>query len=366
MPGLVPAAPTPITWLVQRTTSHRFPFRIVVVRDGRILLAVRAQSSWPGPGQQIFCMREDQLDAEEHLEALESVPVRTLTQLGRKLAIVLDRPTRKRCEFLKVRKAYKGREGSYDQIFFRTESGIRAHRSRSHLELKASIQQLTIAVDSSERYAWAFPNAVILRRRLPVGDYALMEQGRTVAIVERKTFDGFLGDIGSIQGLHHQLADVARCERAVVIVEAQYGDFLDDRRLSGRWPATYVGRALAELAAMHPKLPVIFAGNRKLANRYALQYFESCSSQSQSPQLSLVSEPDPAYNAAPVEDVVRDAVLRWQGEFATGELTSRFPRIPAVRLRRVLDALHAEGMISRTGRGRGLRWASLFTGTGKV
>lgn len=350
------SVPAPTTWLVQRTTSTRFPFRVVIIRNGKTLLAVRAQSSWPGPGQQIFCIREDQLDAGEHLETIESVPVRSYTQLGRKLAIVLDRPTRKRCEFLKVAKAYKDREGSYDQIFFRTESGIRAHRSRSHLELKAS-GELTIAVDSSERYGWKFPNAVVLRRRLPAGDYALMEDGHTVAIIERKTFDGLLSDVGSIQGLHHQLADVARCERAIVVVEAQYADFLDDRRLSDKWPASYVARALAEVAAMHPTLPVIFAGNRKLANRYALQYFEACSSRGRSPQLSLVSEPDPSYNASPIEDIIRDSALAWDGAFAAKELADRFPAVPPARVRRVLAALEAEGMICRSGKGRGVRWS---------
>lgn len=351
--------PPPIIWLVQRTTSTRFPFRIVIERNGKALLAVRAQSSWPGPGQQIFCIREDGLEADEYLETIESVPVRTYTQLGRKLAIVLDRPTRKRCEFLKVQKAYKDREGSYDQIFFRTESGIRAHRSRSHLELRSSPRKLTIAVDSGERYAWKFPEAIVLRRRLPAGDYALMEEGHQVAIIERKTFDGIVSDLGSIQGLHHQLADVARYERAIVVVEAQYGDFLDDRRLSGKWPASYVARAFAEVAAMHPKLPVIFAGNRKLANRYALQYFEACASGSRSPQLSLVSEPDPSYNASSVEDTIRDSALAWQMAFATRELAERFPDVRPARVRRVLDALEAEGMISRSGKGRGVKWMRL-------
>ena len=32
------------------------------------MLAVRAQASWPGPGQQIFCLRERELDPAEPLE----------------------------------------------------------------------------------------------------------------------------------------------------------------------------------------------------------------------------------------------------------------------------------------------------------
>jgi hypothetical protein len=45
----------------------------------------------------------------------------------RKLALVLDRPNLKRCELLVQKPRREG--GTYEQVFFRTESGIRAHRS---------------------------------------------------------------------------------------------------------------------------------------------------------------------------------------------------------------------------------------------
>ena len=347
-------------WIVQRTTSQRFPFRIAIERHGKTLLAVRAQSSWPGPGQQIFCLRDDSSDPDEHLETIESATVLHYTRLGRKLTIVLDRAVRKRCEFLRVEKQYRDRDGSYEQIFFRTESGIRAHRSRSHLELSPSEQKLTIAVDSGERYAWSFPDALVVRRRLSAGDYALMESGHAVAVVERKSFEGLLSDIGSIQALHHQLADLARHDRAIVVIEAQYGDFLDPRRLAGKWPATYVARVFAEVAALHPGLPMVFAGSRKLAASYALQYFAACSaslSGAESPQLSLVSEADSSYHAVPVEIQIRDIVLAWSREsFATSEIATKFSAIPRSRVVRVLNELVEEGLLERSGRGRGIRW----------
>lgn len=349
---------TTTTWTVQRAASERFPFRITIQRDGRTLLAVRAQSSWPGPGQQIFCLREDTLDPDEPLETIESVTVLHYTQVGRKLAIVLDRAVRKRCEFLRIDKKYRGRDGSYEQIFFRTESGIHAHRSRSRLELRPSAAPLTIAVDSGERYAWSFPDAATSRRRLPVGDYALMERGRPVAVIERKSFEGLLTDLGAVQALHHQFADLARSAHSIVVVEAQYGDFLDDRRLEGRWPASYTSRAIVELLAMHPTLPIVFAGNRKLANAFAIQFFLACAAREDSPQLSLVSEPDASYDAIPVEQAIRDAALAWpERSFATADLAGRFPGIKGPRLLRVLAQLEAEGLLERQGRGRGLRWS---------
>lgn len=123
----------PALWTVERTLHRRFPFRVTIEQDGRPLLAVRAQSAWPGPGQQVFCLRERALDPEEHLEPLERVPVAHLGRVGRKLTVVLDRPNRKRCEFLVVPKVSEKDGRAYEQVFFRTESGIRAHRSRECL-----------------------------------------------------------------------------------------------------------------------------------------------------------------------------------------------------------------------------------------
>jgi hypothetical protein len=140
-------------WIVERTQHRRFPIRITIEQDDRLILAVRAQSPWPGPGQQVFCLRERGRDPEEFSETLERVEVAHLARVGRKLAVVLDRPSRKRCEFLVVKRERKGGGERYEQIFFRTESGIRAHRSRSRVELLPSATPaLTIAVDSGERY----------------------------------------------------------------------------------------------------------------------------------------------------------------------------------------------------------------------
>ncbi|MGQ0537947.1 MAG: ERCC4 domain-containing protein [Gemmatimonadaceae bacterium] len=297
---------TAATWIVQRTTSRRFPFRIVIQRDGRTLLAVRARSAWPGPGENIFCLREYELDPDEQLETLESVAVRGLTRIGRKLAVILDRPRRKRCEFLVVRKksrtldAERGHEDSLrrasgrvgesapsyeiEQIFFRTEAGIRGHRSRARLELRLPTKTLSIVIDSAERYPWRFPNAEVTRRRLDVGDYALVAGERIMALIERKSFDNLVSDLGAIQALHHQFAHLARSPAAAVVVEARYGDFLDERRLTGRWPPSFVGRALAELGAAHPRLPLVFAGSRKLANVWAYRFFNACAGRAEGEQ----------------------------------------------------------------------------------
>jgi hypothetical protein len=60
--------PSPMaTWVVERTQDSRFPFRITIEQEGRALLAVRAQSHWPGAGSQIFCLRETEFEPGEPL-----------------------------------------------------------------------------------------------------------------------------------------------------------------------------------------------------------------------------------------------------------------------------------------------------------
>ena len=351
----------PAVWVVERTASRRFPFRVSIEQNGRLILAVRAQARWPGPGQQIFCLRERELDPAEPLELLERVPVAQLTRLGRKLALVLDRPSRKRCELLVVQKPRRDGVGIYEQVFFRTESGIRAHRSRTRLELAPAPAELAIVVDSAERYPWRFPGAAVQRRKLAVGDYALLDAERVAAVVERKSYDNLLAEAGAIQALHQQLADLASQPAPALVIEADYRDFLDPVRLRGRWPPAHLARVLAELAAMHPALPVVYAGNRKLANLWTYRFFGAVAARRADPGPALVRELELRYDPAPrpagLEERIRAAVLvELPMSFAFAELAARFGEEPPARLRRALDRLRREGRIVRTGAGRGARW----------
>jgi hypothetical protein len=348
-------------WTVERGTGARFPYRVAIEREGRTVLAVRAPSPWPGPGQQIFCLREDPNDADEPRELVERVPVLRMTRIGRKLSIVLDRALRKRCEFLSITKTYRDRPGSYEQIFFRTESGIRAHRSRTRLELQPRHSTMDVVIDSGEKYAWRFPGARLTNRKLPAGDYALLDGERIAALVERKSFENLLHDLGAMQALHHVLADLARYDCAALVVEAQYADFLDPRRLEGRWPAAFVAKAIAEITALHPRLPVIFAGNRKLANQWVYRFFEACAAGRPAPQLELVREVGPSYGPADrvtsLDEQLRGAVLyEMHSPFAIRDLATRFDGMSQARVRRVLREMEREGKVRCLGRGRGPRW----------
>jgi len=351
----------PTNWIVERTRSSRFPFRVSIEQDGRLLLAVRAQAAWPGPGQQIFCLRERELDAAESLEVVERIRVAHFTRVGRKLTVALDRAQRKRCEFLTVQKQRRDGRGSYEQVFFRTESAIRAHRSRSRVELRAAPSGFTVVIDSAERYPWRFPGAEVQRRKLPVGDYGLSIGEHLRAVVERKSFDNLLTDIGAIQALHQQLADLASTLAAALVIEADYREFLDPARLKGRWPAAHLARVLAELAALHPTLPIVYAGNRKVANAWTRNYFLALTAKAAGPHPQLVLDVERRYDATPrgadLDEQMRHVALHDLAHpFAFSDLAARFPDVPVTRLRRQLDQLKKEGRLQRSGMGRGARW----------
>ncbi len=347
------------TWVVERTQDRRFPFRITIEQEGRTLLAVRAQNRWPGAGSQIFCLRETELDPAEPLEPFERVAVAHLTRVGRKLSVTLDRAQRKRCEFLKIEKPFKDRPGTYEQIYFRTEQGVRAHRTSGRVEL-LSRGGLDVVIDSAELYPWKFPGARVTRRKLPVGDYALVEEERLVAVVERKTRENLLGNVHEIKGLHQQLAELGSYPHAAMVVEAQYADFGNPARI-GKWPASHLLRVIGELAALHPAVPLVFAGNRKLANVWTQRFFAGVAAAQHQDLPAFVREPVARFEAEPADGGtdtrVRIAALRELPDaFEFALLRGRFAEVPQVRLRRILNQLRAEGRLRCEGRGRAARW----------
>ena len=261
----------PAEWIVERTANPRFPFRIRIEQDGRVLVVVRARDAWPGAGTSVFCLREKTLLPDEVLTPHERVPVAHLARIGRKLSITLDRPHRKRCELLKVEKPAPDGGEPHEQLFLRTEVAARAHRTKGRVEVQPT-KELDVVVDLQERYPWAFPGAQVTRRRLPVGDYALVLGDRVAAVVERKSLENFCNDVGEIKGLHQQFAELGAYAHAAFVIEAQYADLADPKRI-GKWPGTHLLRVVAELTALHPRVPIVFAGNRKLGNVWAHRFF---------------------------------------------------------------------------------------------
>lgn len=361
-----------IVWIVQQTGNPRFPVRIAIEQDGKILFAVRAQDAWPGQRGNVFCIRDGSTAEDQDLfTTVERVPVINFDRFGKSLRITLDRPTKKRCEFLILEKPYKNRPGSYEQIFFKTQAAQREHKSRSRLSLQPAAVPFSVIIDTAERYPWKFPKAQVDKRKLPAGDYALIHEDAILAVVERKTFSNLLGDFSRIAMLHQIFRDLESLPHPAVVVEADYGDFLNPERLEHSYKPGFCYRALAELQAMHPRLPIIFARTRKEANLWTYGFFRAVYQkyvqEAADQERELTAEPVAPYVAdlrleQRVLSLLKDA-LNNTAEGTTeikgmsiSTLLETLGDVDKAHLTRALIVLRNRGLAAAVGRGKKRRW----------
>jgi ERCC4-type nuclease len=92
----------------------------------------------------------------------------------------------------------------------------------------AELAQITILVDTRERYPYKFTQqqADTERHALPAGDYGITNQDdQIVGIVERKSLDDLVRRLTDGQ-LTYAIADLAALPRAAVVVEDRYSSLL--------------------------------------------------------------------------------------------------------------------------------------------
>ena len=262
------------TWILERTQNERFPYRLQIIRGDKPWLVLRTQDRWPAAGRHIFCLREEvPPEPSEMLEEVERVDIVAFNERGRRISVVLDRKRYKRCDFLFLKKSYKGRPGeSYEQIFWLSQRSIEQHRPAFKLVSRRGSSELVVRVHSNERYPWRFPSAVTERGAIAAGDYALMDGGRMLAVVERKTLDHLLADFGMMPVLHQRFAELAAQDNHALVIEASYADFLNPKKIHHYAP-DFCAKAIAELYALHPALRIVFCTNRKAANEWTRQFF---------------------------------------------------------------------------------------------
>jgi len=262
------------TWILERCVSDRFPYRLQILRGDKLWLVLRTQDRWPAAGRHIFCLREDEPPSpDEVLQELERVDIIAFNERGRRISVVLDRKRYKRCDFLFLKKSYKGRPGeSYEQIFWLTQRSIEQHRPAFKLISSQGKTELIVRIHSNEKYPWRFPGAVIERGAISAGDYALMDGDEMLAVVERKTLDNLLADFGMMPVLHQRLAELEAQDNHALVIEAPYADFLNPKKVHYYNPG-FCAKAIAELYALHPHLRMVFCANRKIANEWTRHFF---------------------------------------------------------------------------------------------
>lgn len=260
-----PARDPAVLRIGRRTRASRLPVVLELpLPTGAIVLATR--ETWP-VAKDLFCV---ELDAwPEDASEEERVPVATCRRVGASVQLVLDRASRRRSLFVWTQK--NGRP----LVFWRSERSMRATRPGIRAPGARGLDgPLHVVVDLRERYPWRFRDLPVVteRRRLPAGDYAVFDDDRLLAVVERKKIDEFAG--GAVQGsLQLQLAELAALPRALVLIEGRLSQLLKgDARVQPGW----LLNLLAALQAAHPSVPLWFAETGPLAANLAYRWLAAC------------------------------------------------------------------------------------------
>lgn len=265
-----------LRWLLYKTDEEKFPYKIYLEEKPNEFLILRVQARWPGPGKKIFCISEGYIHQKEieDTEPVEECNIILFKRFGRKLNLILDRKTKRRCWFIFLKKEYKTRPGDYyEQIFWITQSAMKMRGAGAYIPQGGKKEQMEIIIDKRERYPYKFANALTKREKLPVGDYALIKDKKIIAVAEKKTMDNFLHEIRGYDIFKSSLEELKQYKYKAVIFDSPYSDFINPKKNPFYRPS-YIADILADLSINFPDLQFTFFENRKLANEWLYRWFK--------------------------------------------------------------------------------------------
>jgi hypothetical protein len=243
------------------------PYLLRVPLPGRPVV-LKARDTWPRTSK-IYCHPAEAWPDEPDI--VERVPVRACERRGASIDLVLDRGRESRSQlvFTRIR-------GGREAIFWQSPRTTRQARPavRPPTARAAGLAELTIVVDSHERYPYRFADqqAEVVRRALPAGDYAVEVDGRVVAAVERKSLPDLVSSLTSGR-LRYALGELAALPRAAVVVEDRWSQVF---RLEHVRPAV-VADGLAEAQVRWPAVPIVFTETRRLAEEWTYRWLAAAS-----------------------------------------------------------------------------------------
>jgi ERCC4 domain len=249
-------------------------------------LELKARERWPATAR-VYCHPVD--GWPESAEVLEEVPVVRCARRGRAIDLVLDRARNNRSQFVFVH-TDPDRSDGRRMIFWQTARTARRARpgQRAPGRRAEGVKRLTIAVDTRERYGYRFAGRRVERERrtLRVGDYAVMDDDRMIAAVERKTVEDLTRRL--IDGsLGFALAGLAELTAAAVVVEECYSALVNAERVEG----AVLCDLLAQLQVRYPAVPIVFCDSRKLAEDWTYRFLAAALVQQRAAEAAGSSRP---------------------------------------------------------------------------
>src|SRR3954452_24793155 len=152
-------------------SDSSLPYLLRVPLDGGVLL--KARDRWPTTAR-VYCHPLDAWTADA--EVREAVSVLHCARCGAAIDLVLDRGRNNRSQIV-FTKPGAGRANGRPMIFWQTARTAQRARPGQRVPSRraSALEQLTIEVDTRERYPYRFAGRPVERRRaaLAVGDYAV-------------------------------------------------------------------------------------------------------------------------------------------------------------------------------------------------
>jgi hypothetical protein len=243
--------------------DSRLPFLLRVPLPGGDLV-FRTSGTWPRE-KALFAHLMPLHEWPEAPVIVEQVALRSCQRRGAAIDVIADRSRHNRSQLVFTQA--RGR----DVVFWQSPRTRKQARPnvRTPNARAQGIEDLQIVVDSHEQYPYRFAGQQVstVKQALPCGDYGIVDDGRLIASVERKSLADMVS--GLMNGkLRYQVADLAALPRAAVVIEDRYSQVF---KLDWVRPAL-VADGLAELQVRWPNVPVVFCETRPLAEEWTYRF----------------------------------------------------------------------------------------------
>ncbi|MFZ2527183.1 MAG: histone-like nucleoid-structuring protein Lsr2 [Rhodococcus sp. (in: high G+C Gram-positive bacteria)] len=242
--------------------NSSLPFLLRLPLDGGLVF--RTSDTWPRT-KALFCYPVSVGEWPSDADVVERCAVRSCVRRGAAIDLVVDRSRESRSQIVYTKA--RGR----DMVFWQSPRTRKQARPqvRTPTARAAGLADLTIVVDSHERYAYKFSNQQVstVTGPLACGDYGLLADDQLVASVERKSLDDLVSSLTNGK-LRFAMAELAALPRAAVVVEDRYSAVF---KVGWVRPAV-VADGLAELQVRYPNVPMVFCETRALAEEWTYRF----------------------------------------------------------------------------------------------
>jgi ERCC4 domain len=224
-------------------------------------LWLKAKDSWPRTAR-VYC-HELPRPPDPDIEIVQRVAVIICARRGPAIDLILARGLNKRSQF--VFTMWRGR----NLIFWQTAKTARSVKPGLRVPSGRALPGQPFYADTRERYGYSFSahGGKVERRALPVGDYAAIQDGKIIGVVERKTIEDFATSL--VDGsLTFAMAELAAIPAAAIVVEAPYSALLDYAHTRSGLIPTLVSRLLIR----YPQVSINFLESHKVAEEWTYRY----------------------------------------------------------------------------------------------